>query len=97
MGEVTARPTVLVLRESDHVATCVDGVAAGTELSLGNGRTVTALTAIPPGHKIAVTSRETGETVHKYGQPIGVATMPIRQGQHVHTHNLASHRAGGPR
>jgi hypothetical protein len=30
-----------------------------------------------------------GAVVRKYGQPIGIATQPIRAGEHVHSHNLA--------
>ena len=44
---------------------------------------------IPAGHKFAVDDVATGAQVCKYGQVIGVATGPIRAGEHVHTHNLA--------
>ena len=30
------------------------------------------------------------ERVIKYGESIGLATKPIRTGEHVHTHNLSS-------
>ncbi|HET7219932.1 MAG TPA: SAF domain-containing protein, partial [Vicinamibacterales bacterium] len=36
-----------------------------------------------------------GEAVVKYGSPIGLATMEIAAGAHVHTHNLASTRGRG--
>lgn len=43
---------------------------------------------VPAGHKVAVTDIAVGETVRKYGQPIGVATQTIRAGEWVHVHNL---------
>ena len=42
------------------------------------------------GHKYAVRNIRCGENVIKYGQAIGHATMDIREGEHVHTHNLAT-------
>ena len=36
-----------------------------------------------------------GEAVIKYGSPIGLATVEIPAGAHVHTHNLASTRGRG--
>jgi len=44
---------------------------------------------VPPGHKVAVRDIAAGAVVRKYGEVIGVATSPIRAGEHVHTHNLA--------
>lgn len=40
------------------------------------------------GHKLALHSIRAGERVIKYGFPIGVATVDIQEGEHVHTHNL---------
>ena len=44
---------------------------------------------MPRGHKIALTDLPAGALVHKYGHVIGMASRPIRAGEHVHTHNLA--------
>ena len=43
---------------------------------------------IPKGHKKAITSIKKGEAVIKYGNPIGIATADIAEGEWVHTHNL---------
>jgi altronate hydrolase len=51
---------------------------------------VTAVDAVPAGHKIAFQKIHKGEAVVKYGYSIGVATEEILAGQHVHTHNVAS-------
>ena len=55
---------------------------------------VTALDAVPSGHKIALQAIRVGEAVVKYGYPIGVATQEILPGQHVHSHNMASAMRG---
>jgi len=64
---------LLVLRPSDDV-----GIAR-TQLSGG----------IPAGHKVALRAVPAGAPVHKYGEVIGVASIDIAPGDHVHTHNLA--------
>ena len=43
---------------------------------------------IPAGHKVALRDIRSGETVLKYGYPIGEATADIPAGALVHTHNL---------
>lgn len=42
----------------------------------------------PAGHKIAISDRQSGDEVFKYGWPIGVASRPIARGDHIHDHNL---------
>ncbi|WP_094604456.1 Altronate dehydratase [Sporomusa silvacetica DSM 10669] len=40
------------------------------------------------GHKVALTDIRAGEHIIKYGFPIGHATVDIKAGQWVHTHNI---------
>ena len=40
------------------------------------------------GHKYARRDIEQGEKIIKYGNPIGYATCDIKEGEHVHSHNL---------
>ena len=42
------------------------------------------------GHKYALRDIAEGEAVIKYGNPIGHATAPIKAGEHVHFHNVAT-------
>jgi altronate hydrolase len=79
-----ASKTVL-LGDSDSVAVAIADIAAGEAINDG----LIALTDIPRGHKVAVTAIEVGETVIKYGQAIGVASVKIALGAHVHSHNLS--------
>lgn len=40
------------------------------------------------GHKYALCDIEKGSQVIKYGYPIGIATDNIKEGEHVHSHNV---------
>jgi altronate hydrolase len=82
----------LLLRDGDDVAVATADLAAGSTLSVG-GVEVTLLGAVPRGHKVAVRAVPRGAPVHKYGQPIGVATVDIAAGEHVHVHNVAMSEA----
>lgn len=83
--------TVLRLDPADAVAVALGPIAAGEAVA-----GVVARAAIPAGHKIALSAVATGETVRKFGQPIGVATAQIQPGDHVHTHNLGFARGSPP-
>jgi altronate hydrolase len=72
------------------------------QLQLASGDDVAVIVTddrpgIPRGHKVALHDLAAGDEVHKYGQLIGVATQPIRAGEHVHTHNLAMPPRAGER
>jgi len=85
---------VLVISERDNVATALQALAPGRELTFARGR-LSVRDAVPSGHKIALCVIHAGEAVIKYGSPIGLATAEIPAGAHVHTHNLASTRGRG--
>ena len=40
------------------------------------------------GHKYALRDIRKGENIMKYGNPIGYAVCDIKEGEHVHSHNL---------
>jgi altronate dehydratase len=85
---------VLVISERDNVATALQTLEPGRDLTLERGR-LSVRDAVPSGHKIALCVIHVGEAVIKYGSPIGLATAEIPAGAHVHTHNLASTRGRG--
>ncbi len=80
---------VLLLSENDNVGVALTAIAPGVRLVVG-GRELTARDAVPAGHKIATRAIAKGESVIKYGAPIGEATRAIAAGEHVHVHNLKS-------
>lgn len=49
---------------------------------------------IENGHKYARFDIKKGESIIKYGQPIGHATEDIKKGEWVHTHNLKTNLSG---
>lgn len=58
----------------------------------GREASLTALEDITIYHKVAVCTIPRGEPVVKYGEHIGIASRDIREGEHVHTHNLRGRR-----
>ena len=46
------------------------------------------------GHKVALRDIKKGENIIKYGYPIGHALEDIKQGEHVHTHNIKTNLSG---
>ncbi len=76
----------------DNVATLIDSTPPGPVECLGQA-TPTRLKSLEPisrGHKIALRDISTNEAVIKFGVRIGRATRPIKVGEWVHLHNIAS-------
>ena len=71
------------LSDFDNVVTATKTVTAGVSCEEFN-----ALENIPMGHKIAANNIKKGQQVTKYGQCIGYASVEIKAGEHVHTHNV---------
>lgn len=71
----------------DSVAVLLTDLSAGTCLDVEE-ENVTLLEDIKQGHKVALKDIRKGETVLKYGSPIGTALSDIPKGSWIHTHNL---------
>ena len=67
-------------------------VVTGWIMETDETTTLTALDAVPLGHKIALTDIKKGDTVLKYGHDVGLAVADIQRGRHVHVHNLKTKR-----
>jgi altronate dehydratase small subunit len=90
--------TIVVLNDSDNVATCLIDLEpqATVEVLLDGGPTsITVRDTIAFGHKIAIRPMQLGTKVLKYGEVIGRASQPIAPGEWVHIHNVESARARG--
>lgn len=88
----------IVIDPRDSVAVAVVELAAGEGCSLRVGdrtQTVRIREKIPFGHKFALRPIARGESVLKYGEVIGEATVDIEPGAWVHVHNLVSQRGRG--
>jgi altronate dehydratase small subunit len=86
----------LVVHPDDDVGVALRDVAADETVDVrmcGAIRRMSMVQAIKLGHKFALHALAAGTPIRKYGETIGVATVDIAQGEHVHVHNLASRRA----
>ncbi|MBU3720400.1 MAG: D-galactarate dehydratase [Burkholderiaceae bacterium] len=78
MGRIT-----LTVHADDNVTTILD-----TDIDQRKTQTgLPLLGNIKFGHKVALRAIQSGESIIKYGIPIGIATQDIQPGEHVHTHN----------
>lgn len=73
----------MLIHTNDNAAVALQPLQKGDTV-LG----VTLVSDIPSGHKFALAGIPEGKPVIKYGYPIGKAITDIRQGEHVHTHNV---------
>lgn len=77
------------IHSQDNVAVALEPLPSGycieTSGSIGTFRLTDE---IPQGHKFALCGIEENGLIIKYGAPIGLASAPIHQGSHVHSHNL---------
>lgn len=89
-------PEAILAHSADNVATCIENVSRGDEVSLKGGNIDNLVVAgqdIPFGHKVSVTRITAGSAIVKYGEVIGEAKADISRGAHVHVHNIRSLRA----
>ena len=80
---------LLLLDPRDNVLVVRARIAEGEALNLG-GQIYRAARDFPLAHKLARNAIRQGETILKYGAPIGIATEDIAAGAHVHVHNMRS-------
>ena len=88
----------IIMDKKDNVATTLCRLEKGNLIQLrmeDYAVNITLSQDIPLGHKFALKDIPQGEAVTKYGEVIGLATKQIRQGNHVHVHNVESQRGRG--
>jgi altronate hydrolase len=87
----TPAPTraILQLDPGDNVASALRALARGERVQAGD-RAIELREAIEFGHKLALRAMGAGETVRKFGSPIGVLSAAVEAGDHVHAHNLTT-------
>jgi hypothetical protein len=86
MTELKACPFVR-LHPDDNTLVARINADEGTKINMHGGQ-VQLSQMIPMAHKIACRHIKSGDVVLKYGMPIGVATVDIAPGEHVHVHNV---------
>ena len=89
-----SQPDLIIHDEKDNVGVVViETTKKGQECSawiMENDKTVKvkSVNEVPLGHKIALSNLKIGDTVIKYGHDIGKVVKAIKQGEHVHVHNV---------
>jgi altronate dehydratase len=92
---MAGKSKAILINEKDNVATAIVPLDAGSTVSLevqGRKEKIKLLSPISMGHKFALSPIAKGEDVIKYGECIGQTTAAIARGEHVHVHNVVSHR-----
>ncbi|MBQ3276177.1 MAG: UxaA family hydrolase [Oscillospiraceae bacterium] len=100
MSEKPEARIALQVDEKDNTATIfADDIRAGDTVEIrdpqGGRHTLTVLSDVPYGHKIALRDIARGEHIIKYGESIGAAQRDIPAGDYVHVHNIAALRGRG--
>jgi altronate dehydratase small subunit len=88
------------ITDEDDVAVALRPLEKGERITVQGEKstmTVAVVQEIPRGHKVALRDIEKGGAVFKYGAPIGMASVEIAAGSHVHVHNLEGNRGRGDR
>ncbi|WP_071792533.1 UxaA family hydrolase [Saccharicrinis aurantiacus] len=80
---------ILKIQSKDNVVVALKAMNSGDVIEVNNTK-ITIAETIPFGHKIATEAIAKGGLVSKYGAPIGGASKAIKQGEHVHSHNLST-------
>ncbi|MED5206224.1 MAG: UxaA family hydrolase, partial [Pseudomonadota bacterium] len=92
-GSESGRRDAWLCHAADSVAIALHDLKASNWVEIGDDA-IRLPEDIDKGHKLALRPHTPGETVIRYGMPIGRATAPIAIGAHVHSHNLATALTG---
>ncbi|OCN01128.1 hydrolase [Clostridium sp. W14A] len=85
----------MIIDFKDDVAVAIEPIKKGDTVTYvvnSEEKSLTALQDIIIYHKLAVRDIAKGTPIRKYGEHIGIASCDIKAGEHVHVHNVASHR-----
>jgi altronate dehydratase small subunit len=89
---MSAPPTdsrLLLLAPEDDCLIAATRLEAGARVLI-DGEPVALAQTVELGHKVARRPLANGDTVRRYGAPIGHVIRAVARGEHLHTHNLVS-------
>lgn len=75
------------INQSDNVAVALRDFNRGEIITIDNEE-IELVDDIARGHKFALKDLDENQPVIKYGFPIGYTKQSVKQGNHIHTHNL---------
>ena len=84
---------IINIGTSDNVGVVTEGIESGYKDHQHN---IVANQSIDIGHKIALNDIYKGQPIIKYNQIIGLSSIDISSGDHVHTHNVMIHQNEAP-
>ncbi|MCB2217383.1 MAG: UxaA family hydrolase [Desulfobulbaceae bacterium] len=88
----------LAIKSDDNVATALRDLRSGETVTVGIDEQVVTVVMVDDvtfGHKLAISAIDAGQSIIKYGEIIGRATLPIPAGRHAHVQNIESLRGRG--
>lgn len=86
----------VVLNPGDNIGVALMSLKSGVNVKIyGQDTTVKITESVPYQHKFSIRQIGAGERILKDGVVIGKATQDIKQGQHVHVHNMTGLRLKG--
>jgi len=88
---------ILLHEFEDDVGVAVEDLKKGSKIGVVTlegkaAGTITLVSSIPLGHKVAMRNLAKDKAVIKYGRPVGKAVAAIAKGAHVHVHNVKTLR-----
>ena len=83
----------IILHSKDNCATSLKNIPQGIQIKFLE-ETIVIAQEIQMGHKFALNNINIGDKIIKYGEIIGIATVDIKKGEWIHTHNIKSANLG---
>ncbi|WP_234122579.1 UxaA family hydrolase [Clostridium hydrogenum] len=84
---------ILKINEEDNVVVALTDFDKAEVIEV-DGEKIILQEPVKRGHKIAILDIKQGENINKYGFAIGHATVDIKKGQWVHSHNVKTNLDG---
>lgn len=81
------------INPADNVAVAITPLSKGAAIEI-DGKTITLVTDIPAGHKVALQDIAEGENVIKYGFPIGHVIHDVKEGSYLDHNDIKTNLAG---
>jgi altronate dehydratase len=82
------KSNIIIINKKDNVGIALEDINSGSTVVTGFGESFNSLNDVPYSHKIALFDIGEGEKIMKYGEVIGQASMAIKKGEWIHTHNI---------
>ena len=89
---------ILIMDKSDNIGVIKQEIVKGQKIDIQSPDLqdhIEVKDDIPFGFKIALRDINQSEKIYKFGEAIGLASVPIAKGEMVHVHNVEGLRGRG--